>query len=130
MTVAYPITPKTIVIDRPENLFKNADVVITHLGKEDFPRYWLDQYLPYFKQRALYISTTRGPLYHATALNTAVRKNEITAVLDWAWEEDKLIEHERIIHTGHSSYRSEHSGIELAQEVIRSVEVMRKELSK
>lgn len=131
--VNYPYVPNSIAGKEETSMalmFLNSDIVIVHLGKEDFPRYWLDQYMPQFKKGALFISTTRGPLYTAKALNAAVSKKGVTAVLDWAWQGAKLIEHDRIVHTGHSSYRSEESGRELSEEVITAVEKMKKRLAR
>lgn len=126
------VTPKEVAETEGQERLKMflsvADVVIVHLGKDDYKRYWLDEYLPHFKKDALMISTTRGPIYSAVALNKAVMKQRVTAVLDWAWEEDKLIASNKIIHTGHTSYRSEQSGTELAQEVIKSVEKMKRKI--
>lgn len=130
VNVYYPFVPantdkggETVLIEK----LRRSDVVIVHLGKDDYKRYWLDTYLPHFKRNSLMISTTRGPIYSADALNTAVIKNKVTAVLDWAWDEDHLVK-QNIIHTGHSSYRSEQSGHELALEVVKAVEKIKKKL--
>jgi hypothetical protein len=128
--VTYPVTPANTDHGEVAKMVSKADVVIVHLGLDDYHRYWLDPALPYFRKNSLMISTTRGPIYSAQELNRAVEQRKITAVLDWAWEEDKLIRSEKIIHTGHTSYRSEQSGTELAQEVIKAVEKMRKKLSR
>jgi hypothetical protein len=126
--VWYPITPATHSYEQVAAILPDVDVIIVHLGKDDYHRYWLDPVLPYFKKNSLMISTTRGPIYSAQELNRAIEKNKITAVLDWAWEEDKLIKSDKIIHTGHSSYRSEESGTELSIEVVKSVEAMKRKL--
>lgn len=126
--VHYPWPPSKCDHATAAKLAEIADVLIVHLGKDDYYQYWLDPVLPYLQKDSLLISTTRGPIYSAQELNRAVKRG-VTAVLDWAWEEDKLIKSSRIIHTGHSSYRSAQSGRELAQEVITAVERMRRKLN-
>lgn len=111
--VHYPITPKGTVPSAVEMAVRYADVVIVHLGKQDFPKGWLDSYLPYFREGALFISTTRGPLYSANILNPCVRERRLGAVLDWAWEEEKLLPHPNLHLTRHQSYKSEQAKAEL-----------------
>lgn len=129
-TVVYPVTPATHSHDEVAKLVAKADVIIVHLGKDDYHRYWLDPVLPYFRKGALMISTTRGPIYSADVFNKAVKGRGLTAVLDWAWDEERLIKSDKIIHTGHSSYRSKESGTELAAEVIKAVEKMKRKLAR
>lgn len=100
----------------------DADVIIVHLGKKDFTRYWFDQFLASLKGTTLLISTTRGPLFSAEALNSAIAKGALKhAVLDWAWQEHLLLSDERITLTNHSSYRSAESKRELTQVTIAAV---------
>lgn len=111
--VYYPMTPKGTDAQTIANCIKQSDVVIVHLGKMDFGKGWLDAYLPYFVEGALFISTTRGPLYSANILNPCVRERRLIAVLDWAWEEEKLLPHPNLHLTRHQSYKSEQAKAEL-----------------
>jgi len=138
--VNYPILPKYHLrgddgsySDSLARMFAKSDVVITHLGKLDFPRFWLDDYLPHFADHSLWISTTRGPLYSAPAVLSALSERHLTAVLDWVWDEERLspdgISYADGIHyTKHSSYKSAESARELTDVVIAAVAKMKETL--
>jgi len=102
------------------------DVVIVHLAKADFEPHWFDQFLRAGVAQQLLISTTRGPIMSAKALNMAVVMNHAPeiAVLDWAWQERQLIKDKRIVLTGHTSYRSANSRRELTDVTIKAVDKM------
>jgi hypothetical protein len=103
------------------------DVVIVHLAKKDFEQKWFDDFLRAKLCRQLLISTTRGALFSAKALNVAVMNHAPeTVVLDWAWEQEKLdsqlIADKRIVLTNHTSYRSADSKRELTDVTIAAVD--------
>lgn len=103
------------------------DVVIVHLSKDDFTQHWFDGLLRLRIAKQLLISTTRGALMSAKALNIAVANHTPeTAVLDWAWQQDqitpRLIAEKRIVLTGHTSYRSAQSKRELTNVTIAAVD--------
>jgi hypothetical protein len=103
------------------------DAVIVHLSKDDFAQHWFDQFLKKRIAHDLLISTTRGPLMSAKALNVAVQnRTPETAVLDWCWQErqldTQLIADKRIVLTQHTSYRSADAQRELTDVTIAAVE--------
>jgi len=109
------------------------DVVIVHLSKDDFTKYWFDQFLNERIASQLLISTTRGAIFSAKAMNIAVtNQTPQTAVLDWAWEREKLdsnlIASNRIILTEHTSYQSDQSRSELTDVTIAAVDILAKKL--
>lgn len=112
-TVYYPFVPKTLNTRDLIIALNQSDVLIAHLGKKDFGKYYLDSLFQFLPKGALFISTTRGPLYSANRLNHQVSERGLIAVLDWAWEEEKLNAHSNLHLTHHQSYKSEQAKNEL-----------------
>jgi D-isomer specific 2-hydroxyacid dehydrogenase, NAD binding domain len=109
------------------------DVVIVHLSKNDFSKQWFDQFLKQGIAQRLLISTTRGALFSAAAMNVAVMNGTPqTAVLDWVWQRDGLANHlisdNRIVLTNHTSYQSPQSRRELTDVTIEAVEKLKAQL--
>lgn len=121
--VFYPLLPKKNQMHEFTQALAESDCVITHLGKDEYPRFWLDNLFAYFKEGTTLISTTRGPLYSARWLKWALDTNHVkTAVLDWIWDKENLLPNEKIIFTNHISYQSDQSRKELTNVVLQSIE--------
>lgn len=129
-TVHYPNMPKTLNLNTLLGQLAQSDVVIAHLGKKDFPKFWLDPIFSSFPVDTLFISTTRGALYSANKMNYQVQERRMTAVLDWAWEEEKLTPHPNLHLTHHQSYKSEQARAELTAVTTKSIEHAIKQLAK
>jgi len=128
--VHYPFMPKTGNINDLLTNLPNSDVVIAHLGKKDFGKFWMDPMFAYMQTNALFISTTRGPLYSAAKINHQIKERGMTAVLDWAWEEEKLLAHSRLLLTHHQSYKSELARSELTAVTTKAIDHALQELAK
>lgn len=129
-TVHYPNLPKTVNLNNLLENIKVSNVVIVHLGKKDFAKFWLDSIFNSVAVDTLFISTTRGPLYSAYEMNYQIAKWRMTAVLDWAWEEEKLLAHSNLHLTHHQSYKSELARVELTAVTTKAIEHALAELAK
>lgn len=121
LDVSYPNVPKTAKLPQLITRLGETDVLIVHLGKLDFPRYWLDPLFKSLKKSALFISTTRGALYSANEINHQLQNRGLIAVLDWAWQEEAIEPHANLHLTHHASYKSEQARNELTQVTTASI---------
>jgi hypothetical protein len=101
-----------------------------HLGKKEFPRYWLDNLFVSMPLGSTIISTTRGALYSANGLEDAYDSGHIQhAILDWLWQERQLRGNDWITNTKHTSYRSPITRQQLTRRTIEVIEEAISELS-
>jgi D-3-phosphoglycerate dehydrogenase / 2-oxoglutarate reductase len=112
-----------------ETILKNAHVISLHCNLTDETKHILDQNsFAIMKNRPLIINTARGPVIDETALKTALEKDIIhSAGLD-VFEDEPLsekqaflLEHPRVVTTGHYAWYSEYAAQELQKRAAHNI---------